>query len=77
MFIDFRERGRREEERQRNRARERDQLVASCTHPNGGQNPQPQNVPRPGVETSAFWCRGGCFHQPNHMARATYAFLKK
>ena len=59
VLIDFREKGRkgdteiqRQRQRERERKRERKvdvrdkhQLVASCTHPNQGSNPQPRYVP--------------------------------
>lgn len=45
MLVDFRERGRREKERERDVVCER-------------RNPQPRRVPRPGMESETFQCAG-------------------
>ena len=54
MFIDFREEGETGVERKR----EKHQSVASCTHPNWGQNPQPRYVTCLGIEPPTFLCTG-------------------
>ena len=58
LLILEREEGR-EKERERNiDVREKHQLVAPCTHPDWGPNPQPRHVPRLGIKPTTFWFAG-------------------
>ena len=54
----------------REREREKHQLVASCTCPNQGSNPQPRYVLWWRTEPTTFWCMGWCSNQLGHPARA-------
>ena len=71
-FYFFLERGgRREEKRERNiDVRGKHQLVASCTYPDWGPNPQPRHVPWLGMEPVTFCFVGWCPTNWSMMVRA-------
>ena len=73
IFIDFRQKGERESEREQERiisVREQRHSVASRPRPDGEANPGPRYVPGCGIEPTTFWCMGGCFEELSHLARA-------
>ena len=76
LFI-FRERGRREKERERNiDVREKHWLIASPTHPYWGPNPQPRCVPWQGMEPVTFCFMAWCSTNWDTLVRAYVSFFK-
>ena len=71
MLTDFRERERDGGRKGNIYVREKQQLVASHTHPSR-PNPQLRRVPSPGIETTIFKFTGQCSNQlsPTGQARA-------
>ena len=81
-FIDLKERGRREKERERNiDVREKHLLVASCIHPDQGVNLQPNPWPRHvswlAIEPTIFWSAGWYPTNWATPARATSIILER
>ena len=75
MLIDFRERGR-EGEREKNIGmREKHWLAVSHMHPNQRPNPQPRDVPWPGIEPVTFQFTGQCSSQLSHTGQSLFQLL--
>ena len=60
---------------ERERGREKHQLIASRMHPNWGLKPQPRHVPEPGIESTTFQFTGQCFNQLSHTNQSKYYVL--
>ena len=63
------------EKRERERKRDKHQSVASLMRPDQGSNPQPRDVPRPGMELSPFLSMVWHSNQLSHLFRAVRPFL--